>query len=195
MTKIIRTLGWIALLGGAVRAAMTPCALYWGAGSVQELSAGVIGSILLTIGTFGIYLHQAKAMGRYGMPVFYLVTFGNILTALLVSLSLNDVLHGRGADTAPVFPFDLVILLNMLRSRALPPGPTSLSRSGRKTGFGYGCIMRGPSLDAASCLKSSIICRLCVRRCSHLCFPFFRACRCAGFAVWNKIWAIPLCSC
>lgn len=114
MTKIIRTLGWIALLGGAVRAAMTPCALYWGAGSVQELSAGVIGSILLTIGTFGIYLHQAEAMGRYGMPVFYLVTFGNILTTLLVSLSLNDVLHGRGADAAPIFPFDLVILLNML---------------------------------------------------------------------------------
>ncbi|WP_409345605.1 hypothetical protein [Paenibacillus sp. MBLB4367] len=112
--KAIRFLAFIAVLGGVARGVMTPLALILGTDSIPELYAGIAGSMLLTIGTVGVYLFQAASVGRIGLIAFTILTIGNLFTTVLVSMSMYDAVTGRSSDSMPPAPFDTMIMLNMI---------------------------------------------------------------------------------
>lgn len=112
MTTSIRILAVIAILGGVARAAMTPFSLTLGVDSVPELYFGIVGSILLSIGTFGIYFAQANETKKLGLISFLMLTVSNLFTTLLVSLNLYSIQIGRG-DEIPPAPFSVFIMINM----------------------------------------------------------------------------------
>jgi hypothetical protein len=82
--KFIRTMGFIAFIGGIIRIGMTPSSLIWGGDSNPELLCAFIANILYSIGTFGIFLAQIEKMGKFGYFAFLVVTLSHILVTCTV---------------------------------------------------------------------------------------------------------------
>ncbi|WP_248928496.1 hypothetical protein [Paenibacillus hamazuiensis] len=84
MEKIVSGLGLIAVVSGAARMLMTPCALIWGSDSMPELWAGLVACYLMAIGSLGLYMYQAARTGVLGLIGGLLLSLGNMITGCLV---------------------------------------------------------------------------------------------------------------
>ncbi|WP_141430619.1 hypothetical protein [Bacillus sp. 03113] len=82
--KFIRTMGFIALIGGIIRIGMTPSSLIWGGDSDPELLCAFIANIFYTVGTFGIFLALIDKIGKFGYFTFLVVTLSHILVTCTV---------------------------------------------------------------------------------------------------------------
>ncbi|WP_217596480.1 hypothetical protein [Cohnella sp. GbtcB17] len=82
--KILRWLGMICLVAGIARMGMTPTSLAWGTDSPQELTFGYIACVLMSAGSFALYLAQARETGVLGFLSALGIVIGNVLTTALV---------------------------------------------------------------------------------------------------------------
>ncbi|WJH33642.1 hypothetical protein N6H14_27075 [Paenibacillus sp. CC-CFT747] len=83
-TRVIQWLGMICLLAGLSRMGMTPSSMIWGTDSIQELTFGIIASILMSVGTIAIYMVQARETGVAGFITVMGIILGNISTACML---------------------------------------------------------------------------------------------------------------
>jgi len=90
--RITKGLALVAILGGIARIGMTPSALIWGVDSEPELLFGLSACLLMGVGIFGIYLHQAHRIGVTGFVSALLISLSSTLTAGLVWSSMLGVM-------------------------------------------------------------------------------------------------------
>jgi hypothetical protein len=88
LNKVIRLLAIFSIIGGFFRALMCPLALVWGMNSPQELTAGVLGTIFMGLGIFGLYFSAHKEFGKLGFTAFILYAFGSFILMGMVFASL-----------------------------------------------------------------------------------------------------------
>jgi hypothetical protein len=88
LNKVIRLLAIFSIIGGFFRALMCPLALVWGMNSPQELTAGVLGTLFMGLGIFGLYLSAHKEFGKLGFTAFILYAFGSFVLMGMVFTSL-----------------------------------------------------------------------------------------------------------
>jgi hypothetical protein len=88
LNKVIRLLAIFSIIGGFFRALMCPLALVWGMNSTQELTAGVLGTLFMGLGIFGLYLSAHKEFGKLGFTAFILYAFGSFILMGMVFASL-----------------------------------------------------------------------------------------------------------
>ena len=88
LNKVIRLLAIFSIIGGFFRALMCPLALVWGMNSPQELTAGVLGTLFMGLGIFGLYLSAHKEFGKLGFTAFILYAFGSFILMGMVFTSL-----------------------------------------------------------------------------------------------------------
>jgi hypothetical protein len=67
---------------------MCPLALVWGMNSPQELTAGVLGTLFMGLGIFGLYFSAHKELGKLGFTAFILYAFGSFVLMGMVFTSL-----------------------------------------------------------------------------------------------------------
>jgi hypothetical protein len=85
---VIRLLAIFSIIGGFFRALMCPLALVWGMNSPQELTAGVLGTLFMGLGIFGLYFSAHKELGKLGFTAFILYAFGSFVLMGMVFTSL-----------------------------------------------------------------------------------------------------------
>lgn len=103
--KVIRFLAICSIVGGGFRALMTPLAFVWGANSVPELVSGVLGTMLMGIGMFGLYFAHIKELGKLGFTAFALHSVASFLLMALVFSTLVFAVHDPSllqSDTPPM---------------------------------------------------------------------------------------------
>jgi hypothetical protein len=88
LNKVIRLLAIFSIIGGFFRALMCPMALVWGVNSPQELTAGVLGTLFMGLGIFGLYFSAHKEFGKLGFTAFILYAFGSFILMGMVFASL-----------------------------------------------------------------------------------------------------------
>jgi len=88
LNKVIRLLAIFSIIGGVFRALMCPLALVWGMNSPQELTAGVLGTLFMGLGIFGLYFSAHKELGKLGFTAFILYAFGSFVLMGMVFTSL-----------------------------------------------------------------------------------------------------------
>jgi hypothetical protein len=88
LNKVIRLLAIFSIIGGFFRALMCPLALVWGMNSPQELTAGVLGTLFMGLGIFGLYFSAYKEFGKLGFTAFILYAFGSFVLMGMVFTSL-----------------------------------------------------------------------------------------------------------
>lgn len=88
LNKVIRLLAIFSIVGGFFRALMCPLALVWGMNSPQELTAGVLGTLFMGLGIFGLYFSAHKEFGKLGFTAFILYAFGSFVLMGMVFTSL-----------------------------------------------------------------------------------------------------------
>jgi hypothetical protein len=88
LNKVIRLLAIFSIIGGFFRALMCPLALVWGVNSPQELTAGVLGTLFMGLGIFGLYFSAHKEFGKLGFTAFILYAFGSFILMGMVFASL-----------------------------------------------------------------------------------------------------------
>ncbi|MFB3170963.1 hypothetical protein P5G62_028135 [Neobacillus sp. 179-C4.2 HS] len=88
LNKVIRLLAIFSIIGGFFRALMCPLALVWGMNSPQELTAGVLGTLFMGLGIFGLYFSAQKEFGKLGFTGFILYAIGNFILMGMVFTSL-----------------------------------------------------------------------------------------------------------
>ena len=88
LNKVIRLLAIFSIIGGFFRALMCPLALVWGMNSLQELTAGVLGTLFMGLGIFGLYLSAHKEFGKLGFTAFILYASGSFILMGMVFASL-----------------------------------------------------------------------------------------------------------
>nr|WP_263323669.1 hypothetical protein [Neobacillus sp. Marseille-Q6967] len=86
--KVIRLLAIFSIIGGFFRALMCPLALVWGMNSPQELIAGVLGTLFMGLGIFGLYFSAQKEFGKLGFTAFILYAFGSFILMGMVFTTL-----------------------------------------------------------------------------------------------------------
>jgi hypothetical protein len=86
--QVIRVLAVFSIIGGFFRALMCPLALVWGMNSPQELVAGVLGTIFMGIGIFGLYFAYQKELGKLGFTAFILYALGSFVLMGMVFSTL-----------------------------------------------------------------------------------------------------------
>jgi hypothetical protein len=86
--QVVRILAVFSIIGGFFRALMCPLALVWGMNSPQELTAGVLGTLFMGIGIFGLYLSYQKEFGKLGFTAFILYAIGSFVLMGMVFASL-----------------------------------------------------------------------------------------------------------
>jgi hypothetical protein len=88
LNKVIRLLAIFSIIGGFFRALMCPLALVWGMNSPQELTAGVLGTLFMGLGIFGLYFSAHKEFGKLGFTAFILYAVGSFVLMGMVFTSL-----------------------------------------------------------------------------------------------------------
>lgn len=88
LNKVIRLLANFSIIGGFFRALMCPLALVWGMNSPQELTAGVLGTLFMGLGIFGLYFSAQKEFGKLGFTAFILYAFGSFILMGMVFATL-----------------------------------------------------------------------------------------------------------
>ncbi|MDQ0973968.1 hypothetical protein QFZ31_003846 [Neobacillus niacini] len=88
LNKVIRLLAIFSIIGGFFRALMCPLALVWGMNSPQELTAGVLGTLFMGLGIFGLYFSAHKEFGKLGFTAFILYAIGSFVLMGMVFTSL-----------------------------------------------------------------------------------------------------------
>jgi hypothetical protein len=88
LNKVIRLLAIFSIIGGFFRALMCPLALVWGMNSPQELTAGVLGTLFMGLGIFGLYFSSHKEIGKLGFTAFILYAFGSFILMGMVFATL-----------------------------------------------------------------------------------------------------------
>lgn len=88
LNKVIRLLAIFSIIGGFFRALMCPLALVWGMNSPQELTAGVLGTLFMGLGIFGLYFSEQKEFGKLGFTGFILYALGSFILMGMVFTSL-----------------------------------------------------------------------------------------------------------
>jgi hypothetical protein len=86
--KVIRLLAIFSIIGGFFRTLMCPLALVWGMNSPQELVAGVLGTLFMGLGIFGLYFANHKEFGKLGFTAFILYAVGSFILMGMVFTSL-----------------------------------------------------------------------------------------------------------
>jgi hypothetical protein len=86
--QVIRLLAVFSIIGGFFRALMCPLALVWGMNSPQELIAGVLGTLFMGLGIFGLYFLHQKEFGKLGFTAFILYAIGSFILMGMVFTSL-----------------------------------------------------------------------------------------------------------
>jgi hypothetical protein len=86
--QVVRLLAVFSIIGGFFRALMCPLALVWGMNSPQELTAGVLGTIFMGLGIFGLYLSHQKEFGKLGFTAFILYAIGSFILMGMVFSTL-----------------------------------------------------------------------------------------------------------
>ena len=84
MEKVVKSLAFIAIIGGIVRIGMAPSGAIWGTDSLPELMFGLVACLLMGIGIFGIFLHASNQLGMAGFIAVILLSISSTLTAALV---------------------------------------------------------------------------------------------------------------
>lgn len=102
---ITRGLAFTALLGGIARIGMAPSAAIWGTDSMPELLFGLTACLLMGVGIFGVYLHEANRLGAIGFISVLLISFSSTLTTGLV---WSTILGVTEADSSFVVPMQSV---------------------------------------------------------------------------------------
>lgn len=91
--KVIRLLAIFSIIGGFFRALMCPLALVWGMNSPQELIAGVLGTVFMGLGIFGLYFSHQKEFGKLGFTAFILYALGSFILMGMVFTTLVFAVH------------------------------------------------------------------------------------------------------
>ena len=84
MEKVVKSLSFIAIVGGIVRIGMAPSGAIWGTDSMPELMFGIVACLLMGIGIFGIYLHASDQLGMAGLVAVIMLSVSSTLTTALV---------------------------------------------------------------------------------------------------------------
>lgn len=87
-TQVVRILALFSIIGGFFRALMCPLALVWGMNSPQELTAGVLGTVFMGLGIFGLYFAYQKELGKLGFTASILYAFGSFVLMGMVFSTL-----------------------------------------------------------------------------------------------------------
>lgn len=87
--QVIRFLAVCSIIGGLFRAVMTPLALSLGLNSIPELVSGVLGTMFMGIGMFGLYLLHIGRAGKLGFAAFAIHSAASFLLMALVFDSLT----------------------------------------------------------------------------------------------------------
>jgi hypothetical protein len=88
LNKVIRLLAIFSIIGGFFCALMCPLALVWGMNSPQELTAGLLGTLFMGLGIFGLYFSAHKEFGKLGFTAFILYAVGSFVLMGMVFTSL-----------------------------------------------------------------------------------------------------------
>lgn len=105
MEKAIRWLAVSCMIGGFFRALMAPLAMAWGMNNVSELTAGVLGTLFMGIGAFGLYFFQPERWGKVGFAGFAMHAVGSFLLMAMVFATLVFAVYDPevlSSDTPPL---------------------------------------------------------------------------------------------
>jgi hypothetical protein len=91
--QVVRILSVFSIIGGFFRALMCPLALVWGMNSPQELTAGVLGTLFMGLGVFGLYFPSQKEFGKLGFTAFIMYAFGSFVLMGMVFATLIFSVH------------------------------------------------------------------------------------------------------
>jgi hypothetical protein len=91
--QVVRILSVFSIIGGFFRALMCPLALVWGMNSPQELTAGVLGTLFMGLGVFGLYFPSQKEFGKLGFTAFIMYAFGSFVLMGMVFAKLIFSVH------------------------------------------------------------------------------------------------------
>jgi hypothetical protein len=91
--QVVRILSVFSIIGGFFRALMCPLALVWGMNSPQELTAGVLGTLFMGLGVFGLYFSSQKEFGKLGFTAFIMYAFGSFVLMGMVFATLIFSVH------------------------------------------------------------------------------------------------------
>lgn len=125
LNGIIRVFGVFAIIGGLLRASMSPIELILGRDFYLSLIlGGIIGSLLLVPGAVGAYLLQAKEAGKFGFITFLLTLIGTTYIGFLVFMTyafqvLDPKLLEADAPPAPLGTMAMVGVMGFMLSTLL----------------------------------------------------------------------------
>ncbi|GIO14253.1 hypothetical protein J19TS2_38080 [Cohnella xylanilytica] len=108
-SQVIRFLAVCSIIGGFFRAAMTPFALALGLDSIPELICGVLGTLFMGIGMFGVYFLHLKKFGKLGFAAFALHSVGSFLIMALVFDSLTFKVYEPSMLQSPMPPWPVAV--------------------------------------------------------------------------------------
>ncbi len=96
---VIRTLAIFSIIGGLFRALMLPLSIVWGPDNPIELTSGILGTLFMGIGLFGIYFYHAKGLGKLGFTGFILhaiscfLLMGMVFSTFVIKLGAPEILE------------------------------------------------------------------------------------------------------
>ncbi|MBD0382913.1 hypothetical protein [Paenibacillus sedimenti] len=113
--QVIRFLAVCSILGGFFRAIMTPFALGLGLNSIPELVSGVLGTMFMGIGMFGLYFLHIGKLGKLGFAAFAIHSVASFLLMALVFDSLTFKVYEPAMldSTNPPLPIAITGLTSM----------------------------------------------------------------------------------
>ncbi|MFC0212941.1 hypothetical protein ACFFK0_10835 [Paenibacillus chartarius] len=97
------------MIGGFFRAVMTPFALFLGLNSIPELVTGVLGTMFMGIGMFGLYFLHIRQAGKLGFAAFAIHSFASFLLMALVFESLTFRVYEPAMLDSPTPPLPIAI--------------------------------------------------------------------------------------
>lgn len=107
--QVIRFLAVCSIIGGFFRAVMTPFALGLGLNSIPELISGVLGTMFMGIGMFGLYFLHVRKAGKLGFAAFAIHSFASFLLMALVFDSLTFRVYEPSMLDSPTPPLPIAI--------------------------------------------------------------------------------------
>ncbi|TLS49324.1 hypothetical protein FE782_26080 [Paenibacillus antri] len=107
--KVIRFLAVCGIIGGFFRALMTPLALVWGMNSVPELVSGILGTMCMGMGMFGLYFVHIKEMGKLGFTAFLFHSVASFILMAMVFSTLVFAVHDPSILEANMPPLPIMI--------------------------------------------------------------------------------------
>jgi hypothetical protein len=118
--QVVRILSVFSIIGGFFRALMCPLSLVWGMNSPQELTAGVLGTLFMGLGIFGLYFSYQKELGKLGFTAFIMYAFGSFVLMGMVFATLIFSVHDPKVLEMATPPLPIMIAGALMMLTVMP---------------------------------------------------------------------------